>query len=104
MPTITIDENRLEELINKSVQKHLETNLDDIEEVRRSPAGAIVRIETRLDAIEKNIEKNVATKSDLASLKTELSERIAKLETSLKLMFALLLSILALLIKSVFFS
>ena len=103
MSTITVEENRLEELIDKSVQKHLKSSLEDVDEVRRSPAGAIVRIETRLDAIEKNIEKNVSTKTDLANLKTELSDRIGKLETGQKLIFALLLSILALLIKAVFF-
>jgi hypothetical protein len=50
-----------------------------MEEVRRSPAAAIVRLETRLDAM----EKNMVTKADLANLRTELIERIGYVETTL---------------------
>jgi len=71
-----------------------------MDEVRRSPAAAIVRIETRLDAIEKyleknvaprtelidlrgqveNIEENMATKADLANLRGETSELRSRVE------------------------
>lgn len=134
MAEIKIDEERLRELIEESVQKHLKLTIEDMDEVRRSPAAAIVRIETRLDAIEKyleknvaprtelidlrsrveNIEENMATKTDLANLRTELGERIGRLgerlgrvETGQKIMFGVFLSMLsaviAMLIKLVFF-
>ncbi len=114
MAEITIDPKTLEELIDKSVQKHLKLTFEDMEEVRRSPAAAIVRLETRLEAM----EQNVATKADLANLRNELNERIAKVETTLserigkletgqKLLFALVLSMFgtlgAMLVKLVFF-
>ncbi len=115
MANITVDESHLEELIEKAVKKHLKVNLDDVEEVRRSPAAAIVRLEGRLDAI----EKNMATKADIANLRAELNDRIAKgegslgerisrLETSIKLIIAMLLSIfggvVATIIKIFFYS
>ncbi len=50
-----------------------------MEEVRRSPAAAIVRLETRVESI----EKNMATKADLANLRTELIQRISNVESSL---------------------
>jgi len=114
MAEIKIDEKRLRELIEESVQKHLKLTIEDMEEVRRSPAAAIVRIETRLDAVEKYLEKNVATKTDLANLRSEVSERIGRLgerlgrvETGQKIMFGVFLSMLsaviAMLIKLVFF-
>lgn len=122
MAEIKIDEERLRELIEESVQKHLKLTIEDMDEVRRSPAAAIVRIETRLDAIEKYLEKNVAprtelidlrsrvenieenmvTKTDLANLRTELGERIGRLgerlgrvETGQKIMFGVFLSMLS---------
>ncbi|MFQ5710100.1 MAG: hypothetical protein ACE5HO_21815, partial [bacterium] len=94
---------------------------------------AIVRLETRVESI----EKNMATRADLANLRNELSERIAKVETNLgklesslverigkiessfierigkletgqRLMFAVFLSmfgaVIAMLVKLVFFS
>ncbi|NIR48028.1 hypothetical protein GWO43_06250 [candidate division KSB1 bacterium] len=103
MADITIDEKRLEELIDNAVQKRLKQTMEDMEEVRRSPAAAVVRLETRFDSL----EKNVATKGDLAELRTQLIERIAKLETGQKLMFTIFLSlfgaIIAMLVKLVFF-
>lgn len=81
MANITVDESHLEELIEKVVKKHLKVNLDDdVEEVRRSPAAAIVRLETRLEAM----EKIMATKSDVATL----SERSGRVEASNKLIIA----------------
>ena len=47
MADITVDEKRLGELIDEAIQKHLRLTLEDMEEVRRSPAAAIVRLETR---------------------------------------------------------
>lgn len=117
MANITVDEKRLEELIEKVVQKHLKLTFEDMEEVRRSPAAAIVRLETRVEAI----EKTMATKEDIANLRVDinsqigelggqiakLGERVSKIEGTYKLMVAMLLSILgaviATLIKLFFF-
>lgn len=100
---ITIDEKRLEELIEKTVQKHLKSSLEDMEKVRHSPGGAIVRLEARVESV----EKNMATKTDLANLRNELVGRIAKLETGQKLMFTVFLSmfgaVIVMLVKLVFF-
>lgn len=111
MADITVDEKRLEELIEKVVQKHLKLTFEDMEEVRRSPAAAIVRLETRVEAI----EKMMATKEDVANLRIEvngqiakLGERISKLEGSNRLIIAMLLSIfgavIATFVKLFFFS
>lgn len=111
MANITVDEKRLEELIEKVVQKHLKLTFEDMEEVRRPPAAAIVRLETRVEAI----EKTMATKEDVANLRVEvngqiakLGERISKLEGSNKLIIAMLLSIfgavIATFVKLFFFS
>jgi len=110
MAEITVEETRLREILDELVQKHLKLTLDNMEEVRRSPAASIVRLETRFDAI----AKNMATKADLANLRTELNERIgrletifgeriAELETGQKVMYAFLITILGMLIKLVFF-
>jgi hypothetical protein len=79
MAQITIDQKNLEELIDKSVHKHLKETFEDMEEIRRSPGAAVVRLETRMDVI----EKNMATKADIANLRTELLERIENVHTSL---------------------
>ena len=79
MADITVDEKRLGELIDEAIQKHLRLTLEDMEEVRRSPAAAIVRLETRVEAI----EKTMATKADIAELRAEFNERISQLDSSL---------------------
>ncbi len=79
MANITVDESRLEELIEKAVEKHLKLKFEDMEEVRRSPAAAIVRLETRLD----DIEKVMATKADIGNLRSELNDRIGNVEKTL---------------------
>ncbi|MFQ5627436.1 MAG: hypothetical protein ACE5I1_01650 [bacterium] len=122
MAEIAVEETRLRQILDELVQKHLRLTLDDMEEVRRSPAASIVRLEMRFDAL----EKNMATKADVANLRSELNERIggvettlgerigrvettlgeriAKLETGQKLIYAFLLTILGMLVKLVFFS
>jgi len=67
---VLIDEQRLQELIEKTVQKQIRLTVEDVDEVRRSPAGTILRLETRVEAI----EKNMATKADIAILRTEIAE------------------------------
>ena len=71
MPTVSIDEAKLEELIEKTVQNHLKMTFEDMEEVRRSPAGAIIRIEEpfdgldrRIDGLERRLERDMVTRAE----------------------------------------
>jgi len=146
MAEITVEESRLIEIVDELVRKYIKSSIDDVEEVRRSPAGTILRLEERFEFIQKNmatqaqvmalqadvanletrvvaieqnmatqsevaslrsriesIEQNMATKADLANLKNELVERIAKLETGQKLVYVFLMTMMAMLVKLVFF-
>ena len=130
MAEITVEETHLREIVGELVQKHLKSSIEDVEEVRRSPAGTILRLEERVEFIQRNmatkadvanlktrvdeIEKNMATKADIANLRTEfndrigkveatLSKRIAKIETGQKLIYAFLLTMLVMLVKLDFF-
>ena len=84
-----LEETKLEELIDKAVQKHLQLTIDDMEVVRRSPAASIIRLENKVE---------------LMVTKEEFRERIGKIETNitgikftLKLLISLYLSILGIL-------
>jgi len=68
----------------------------------------VASLNTRVESIEENmatkarvdgIEHKMATKADVAGL----SERIGKLETGQKLIYAFLLTMMAMLVKLVFF-
>ncbi|MDZ7302943.1 MAG: hypothetical protein ONB44_12505 [candidate division KSB1 bacterium] len=103
MEIAEIDEKRLKELIDEAVQKHMRITIEDIEGVRRSPAGVLVRLENRVEYIEKrieNIEKNMATRadaatmatrSDIAALKLELKEETWKLKLYIIILAVLIL-------------
>jgi hypothetical protein len=73
MATITVDEEKLEEVVEKVVEKKLSLTFQDVDEVRKSPAGAIIRIEGKIEKIEdqiKDIKENMATKDEVHSIKT----------------------------------
>jgi hypothetical protein len=53
MEIAQIDEKRLRTLIDETVPKHMRITIEDIEEVRRSPAGVLVRLENKVEYIEK---------------------------------------------------
>jgi len=83
METAQIDEKRLRTLIDEAVQKHMRITIEDIEDVRRSPAGVLVRLENKVEYIEKKtetIEKNMATRSDIANMATRADLATLKLE------------------------
>ena len=99
METIAVDEKKLEELVEKVVQKHLDLTFQDMEKVRQSPGAAIIRIENRLDSIEARLERDMVTraefiqelgsartesKQETASLRAELKQETASLRTELK--------------------
>ncbi len=86
MATMNVDEKRLKELVKKAVEEHLKLTLEDMEEVRRSPAAAIVRLETRLEGLERYIEKNMATREEVAMLRgdiTDLRSRVENIEENM---------------------
>jgi len=84
----TIDEQKLSELIDQAVQKHLKATFHDMEEVRRSPAAAIIRLEARVEAI----EKNMVTRAEFADYRSEFKDEIWKLK-----LYIILLAILVVL-------
>jgi len=59
-----VDEKRLEDLVERAVQKHLDLTFQDMEKVRPSPAAAIIRIEGRLDVIETRLERDMVTRAE----------------------------------------
>jgi hypothetical protein len=110
MSTITIDENQLEEIVSKAVQRHLKSTFQDMDEVRKSPAGAIVRLETKIESLVTRAEFKEGLgelKAEIAHFRAEskeesrklrdeyregyadLNARLAKVEGMLKLLVAL---------------
>jgi 5'-deoxynucleotidase YfbR-like HD superfamily hydrolase len=92
MSTITIEEDQLEEIVSKVLQKHLKSTFQDVDEVRKSPAGAIVRLETKIESLVTRAE----FKEEIGNLRTEfkdtygnLNARLAKVESRLNLLVAL---------------
>jgi hypothetical protein len=79
MATATVDEKKLEDLVERAVQKHLDLTFQDMEKVRQSPAASIIRIEGRLDAIEERLDRDMVTRTELASMRLELKDEIWKL-------------------------
>ena len=69
-----IEDTRLEELIDKAVQKHLQLTIDDMEVVRRSPAASIIRLEQKVELMVTKDE----FKEELNKLEERLAERIEK--------------------------
>jgi hypothetical protein len=128
MSTITVDENQLEEIVSKVVQQHLKLTFQDMDEVRKSPAGAIVRLETKIDSLITRAEfkeewgklrtdianYRTESKEELGKLRAEskdtygnLNARIAKAESKLNLVVTLLFALFgvftSLLVKLIFF-
>jgi len=56
MAEISINETRLRELISEEVKKNLSLTFQDIEEVRRSPAGGIIRLEGEVKSMRREME------------------------------------------------
>ena len=88
METIALEEKRLEELIEKTVRKHLKVDLQDMDEIRRSPAASIIRIESRLDSIETRMTRDMVTRGEfheaLGQSRVELKGEMATNRSELK--------------------
>lgn len=80
MSTITVDENQLEEIVSKVVQQHLKLTFQDMDEVRKSPAGAIVRVETKLESLAEAVEQ---LKAEITDNRAESKEESGKLRMDL---------------------
>jgi aspartyl-tRNA synthetase len=95
MESILVDDRKVEELVEQTVQKHFKLAFENVEEVRKSPAVTLIRIEDRLNTLEARIGRDMVTKAELiaargefkqenASLHEELKQENAKLRTELK--------------------
>ncbi len=84
METTLIDEKRVEALIEEAVQKHFRLTFENVEEVRRSPAVTLIRIEDRLNALEARIGRDVATKVEVTVTRSELKQEISNFRTEFK--------------------
>jgi uncharacterized protein involved in exopolysaccharide biosynthesis len=84
METALVDEKKLEELVEKAVKKHIRLTFEDVDEMRRSPAGALIRIESALNALEARIERDMVTRAEHASTRAELKDEIASTRAELK--------------------
>jgi len=68
-------EQELQEMVRGIVREELGRSVQDVEEIRRSPAGAVIRIEEDIKAI----RREMATKEELRRLEVKLvgfSERL----------------------------
>jgi len=80
MATAIVDEKKLEDLVERAVQKHLDLTFQDMEKVRQSPAASIIRIEGRLDAIEARLDRDMVTRA-------EFKEELTNLRSDLRIEF-----------------
>ncbi|MFQ5443805.1 MAG: hypothetical protein ACE5EK_04215 [Nitrospinales bacterium] len=55
MAEIALEEDKLRELISEEVKKTLALTFQDVDEVRKSPAGGIIRLEEEVKGIRKEI-------------------------------------------------
>jgi hypothetical protein len=81
MEASAVDEKKLEDLIDKAVQKHLKLTFEDVEEVRRSPAGGIIRLETRLDAIDARLDRDMVTRAEFQETNGRINARFETMVT-----------------------
>jgi hypothetical protein len=68
------EDTKLEELIDKAVQRHLKLTIEDMEVVRRSPAASIIRLEQKVELMVTKEE----FREELTELEKRLGERIEK--------------------------
>lgn len=101
-----IEDSKLEEFIDKAVQKHLKLSFEDMEAVRRSPAASIIRLENKVELMvtkEEFREKIGKLEVNIAGIKGD----VLGIKFTLKLLISLFLSILgisgAIFVKLFFF-
>ncbi len=84
METTLVDDKKVEALVERTVQKHFKLAFENVEEVRKSPAVTLIRIEDRLDALEARIGRDMVTKAELTGTYAALKQDNASLRTELK--------------------
>jgi len=67
MPEMIFDEEKLRELIAQEVKKSLVLTVEDMDEVRKSPAGAIIRLEGKVEKLDLKIENLRETVDEIKS-------------------------------------
>ena len=83
MEASAVEEKRLVELIDQAVQKHLKVNFQDMEEIRRSPAASIIRIESRLDSIEALLDRDMVTRAEFQESFGRVNTRLSAVEANM---------------------
>jgi flagellar hook-basal body complex protein FliE len=67
---MVVDESKLQEMIAREVARALKSSFQDMDEIRRSPAGAIIRVETELENLREKVEI-IEEKVDRLSVQAE---------------------------------
>lgn len=95
METMEVDEKKLAEMIDQAVEKRFKQNFEDMEEVRRSPAGAIIRVEGQLASIQGRLDRDMVTRTEFKEanmlIRTDFKDEIWKLKLYLLLLAGLIL-------------
>jgi hypothetical protein len=88
---MVVDESKLQEMIALEVAKALRSGFQDMDEIRKSPAGAIIRVEAELENLRENVEvieekvdrlsaqaeaHRAETKKENAALRVEITETL----------------------------
>ncbi len=84
METTPVDDKKVEALVERTVQKHFKLAFENVEEVRKSPAVTLIRIEDRLNALEARIGRDMVTKAELIAARGEFKQENASLREELK--------------------
>jgi len=53
---MVVDESKFQEMIAREVTKILRSGYQDMDEVRKSPAGAIIRVDAKLENLQEKVE------------------------------------------------
>jgi peptidoglycan hydrolase CwlO-like protein len=88
---MVVDESKLQEMIALEVAKALRSGYQDMDEIRKSPAGVIIRVETEIENLQEKVEvieekvdrlsaqaeaHRAETKKENAALRAEITETL----------------------------
>lgn len=101
-----LTEERVRSLVQETVQEYLTARVDDVDEIRKSPAGRILILETEIKNLNKKVDR---LDEKIESFRAELKQEIADsrlhlqkgIESSKNLSLVLFIAILGL-IGSIF--
>jgi peptidoglycan hydrolase CwlO-like protein len=78
---MVVDESKLQEMIALEVAKALRAGYQDMDEIRKSPAGVIIRVETEIENLQEKVEV-IEAKVDRLSAQAEAHRAEAKEENA----------------------